>query len=427
MMGMSAESSVESIMEPAMESTVEPIVITGLGVTTALGDRDQSWRRLVVGESALAMRQPFPQFPVYPLAMIGQFPVALESLVFQTAQAALADADLLSPAAQVQEPLRTGVVVGSSRSFQGALERLCDLPLGEEAVADGAEFLGRAFLRALPQQSAIATAQQFGIQGPVSAPMAACATGIWAIAQGILLLRSGQCDQVLVVTADSPITPLCLAGFGRLKALARDGVFPFDCDRQGLALGEGAAAFVLETESHAAQRQIKPYGRILGLGLTADATHMTAPDESISGVSRALQQCLLFREAGRRSPSSSPSASSPERPKIGYIHAHGTATRRNDIQEAAVIQRYFPEGVPVSSTKGATGHTLGASGGLGVAWSLLALRHQQLPPCTGLRRADFDLDFVRAGRTQLRTPLEAVLCLAFGFGGQNTAIALGQA
>ncbi|MEM1425581.1 MAG: beta-ketoacyl-ACP synthase [Cyanobacteria bacterium P01_H01_bin.130] len=417
-MGMLAEP----VGEPTVEPILEPIVITGLGVTTALGDRDLSWRRLVAGESALAMRQPFPLFPVYPLAMIGQFPVALESLLFQTAREALADADLLSPDAQVHEPLRTGAVVGSSRSFQGDLERLCDLPLGGDGGADGVDFLGRAFLRALPQQSAIAAAQQFGIQGPVSAPMAACATGIWAIAQGVLLLRSGQCDQVLVVTADAPITPLCLAGFGRLKALARDGVFPFDCDRQGLALGEGAAAFVLETESHAAQRQVMPYGHILGLGLTADATHMTAPDESFSGVSRALHQCLLFREAGGRSPS----VASSERPKIGYVHAHGTATRRNDIQEAAVIQRYFPNGVPVSSTKGATGHTLGASGGLGVAWSLLALRHQQLPPCTGLRRADFDLDFVKAGRTQLRTPLEAVLCLAFGFGGQNTAIALGK-
>ena len=396
----------------------EPIVITGLGVTTALGDRDQSWRRLLAGETALTLRQPFPELPSYPLAMVGDRPVELDDLVLQTAQATLEDANLWadSGSCRVSQPLEMGLVLGSSRGFQGRLEQACDRrsPVGQHRVLPGPQFH-----QVLPQHVAVGLAQKLGIQGPLSAPMAACATGLWSLMQAMLMLRAQQCTRVLVIAADAPITRLCLAGFARLGALAKDGMYPFDQHRQGLALGEGAAGFVLETASHAARRNATVYGQILGVGLTADGTHVTAPDETLWGVDRAIHQCLTGQEDGRRRALID---------AIGYVHAHGTATQRNDIQEAAILQRWFPDGVPVSSTKGATGHTLGASGGLGLAWSLLALQHQQLPPCCGLRTPAFDLDFVETRDTRPRhhRPLEAVLCLAFGFGGQNGAIALGR-
>ncbi|MGD1849189.1 MAG: beta-ketoacyl-ACP synthase [Cyanophyceae cyanobacterium] len=400
-----------------------PLVVTGLGVTTALGDRDQSWRRLLAGESALVMQQPFPELPPYPLAMIGEKPADLHELVIKTAQAALDDGQLLKGQRDSTAPLKIGLVVGSSRGFQGRLEQECDRRF--HAPLPGASSVNWEppnpwFYQALPQEVAIAVARHFQIQGPLSAPMAACATGLWSIMQGILMLRSNQCQQVLVIAADAPITPLCIAGFSRLGAIAKEGMYTYDIKRQGLALGEGAAAFVLETRRHALERGAPLYGKISGLGLTADGIHVTAPDETLTGVDRAIDRCIGGETSNRANSQNLAAA-------IGYVHAHGTGTQRNDTQEAAILQRWFPQGVAVSSTKGATGHTLGASGALGIAWSLLALKNQALPPCTGLQRPAFDLDFVRSSNTQIRgKALEAVLCLAFGFGGQNGAIALSR-
>ncbi|MGD1938171.1 MAG: beta-ketoacyl-ACP synthase [Cyanophyceae cyanobacterium] len=412
----------------------DPVVVTGLGVTTAFGNLDQSWNHLLAGDSALIMSQPFPELPPYPLAMIGKKPADLHELVINATQSALDDAQLWDAAGDINgaknsgTPLKMGLVVGSSRGFQGRLEQECDR-LSLQRLAQGSWSddvdLSPWFYQALPQEVAIAVARHFRIQGPLSAPMAACATGLWSMMQGLLMLRANQCDQVLVIAADAPITPLCLSGFSRLGAIAKDGMYPFDIHRQGLSLGEGGAAFVLETQRHALERGASMYGKILGLGLTADGTHVTAPDETLTGVDRAIARCIDGDS------SNNPNIPNPNAQKlkaaIAYVHAHGTGTRRNDKQEASIIQRWFSKGVAVSSTKGATGHTLGASGALGIAWSLLALKNQALPPCTGLQRPAFDLDFVLPSNTQIRgKSLDAVLCLAFGFGGQNGAIALGQ-
>jgi 3-oxoacyl-[acyl-carrier-protein] synthase II len=149
---------------------------------------------------------------------------------------------------------------------------------------------------------------------------------------------------------------------------------------------------------------------LLGFGLTSDAYHVSAPNPDRRSAIAAVKQCL------ERSHLSSSD--------IDYIHAHGTATQLNDYNEAELIQRVFAREVPVSSTKGGTGHTLGASGALGVAFGLKALKHQLLPPCVGLTEPDFELDFVKTPRPgQIRQ----VLCLSFGFGGQNAVLALAQA
>ncbi|NJP11036.1 MAG: beta-ketoacyl-ACP synthase, partial [Leptolyngbyaceae cyanobacterium RU_5_1] len=198
-------------------------------------------------------------------------------------------------------------------------------------------------------------------------------------------------------------------GLRKWGALARTGAYPFDRDREGLVLGEGGAVLVLESETLARQRSAKGYGQILGFGLTADGYHVSAPELKSRAAIAAVQQCL------------SRSGLTPS--DIHYIHAHGTATQLNDRNEAQLIQQLFPDSVPVSSTKGATGHTLGASGALGVAFCLLALKHQLLPPTIGLKQPDVDLDFVRSTRP---AAIRHALCLSFGFGGQNAAIALGN-
>jgi 3-oxoacyl-[acyl-carrier-protein] synthase II len=236
--------------------------------------------------------------------------------------------------------------------------------------------------------------------------MAACATGLWAIAQGVELVRSGQHLRVIAGAVEAAITPLTLIGFARMGALAQTGCYPFDCDREGLVLGEGGAVLVLESAELAKRRGAKIYGRVLGFGLTADGYHVSAPEPESRAAIVTVQQCLQR------------SGLLPQ--DIDYIHAHGTSTQLNDRNEAHLIQHLFPQGVPVSSTKGVTGHTIGASGALGAAFCLMALQHQILPPCVGLKSPEFDLNFVRKARS---TSVQTVLCFSFGFGGQNAAIA----
>lgn len=374
------------------------VVVTGLGLVSALGaTAPASWQALLAGKTAIRLAQPFADLPVMPLAMLAKSPGQLRSLLSQAVDEALADA-------QLALPLTTcGVVIGSSRSHQAELEQLAAAYQQQQLPAQ------LDWLRLLPHTPAIAVAHQIGSTGPVQAPMAACATGLWAIFQGSELIRQGQCDRVLVGAAETPITPLTLAGFERMGALAPQGCYPFDHHRQGLVLGEGAAVLVLESAAAARRRQAPIYGRILGAGLSADGHHLSAPDPGRQSSKAALQACLA--RAGLTAAA------------VDYVHAHGTSTRLNDAHEADLIQQVFPSAPAISSTKGATGHTLGASGAIGTIFCLMALRHQQLPPCTGLRQPAFALNFVRQAQVQ---PVEVALCVSFGFGGQNAVLALGR-
>jgi 3-oxoacyl-[acyl-carrier-protein] synthase II len=320
---------------------------------------------------------------------------------------ALEDAGLVSPLPDC------GVVIGSSRSYQASWEKLA-----REFYRDAERLKSRlykqslptqAFLETLPHMNAIAAARQIGATGPVLAPMAACATGIWAIAQAASLLETGHCQRVIAGAVEAPITPLTLTGFQQMGALAQMGAYPFDRRREGLALGEGGAVLVLESAELAKRRSARIYGQVLGFGLTSDAYHANTPEPgSRSAIAAVKQSC---------------DRSDLSLADIDYIHAHGTATQLNDQNEAHLIQYLFPQTVPVSSTKGATGHTLGASGALGVAFSLMALKHQILPPCVGLKEPEFDLDLVTVPR---QGEIQQVLCFSFGFGGQNAVVALGK-
>lgn len=378
------------------------VVVTGIGFASGLGDLEASWQNLLWGKSGLQLRQPFPELPPFPLATIAKSPMDFLDLTERVVAAALQDARLTPPLPDC------GVVIGSSRAQQGNLERLSraakSLDGGELPILSPLNWLD-----ALPHMGAIAAAGQIGSTGWVLAPMAACATGIWAIARGFELLQTGECQRAIVGAVETPITPLTLAGFDRMGALAKTGSYPFDRRREGLALGEGAAILVLETAELARSRQASIYGRILGFGATADAHHVCATEPGGKSAIFAVNECL---DRSGLSPGD-----------IGYIHAHGTSTPLNDRNEAGLIQTLFSHGIPVSSTKGATGHTIGASGALGAVFCLLALKHQVLPPCVGLREPEFDLDFVTAARP---TSLQNALCFSFGFGGQNAVLALGR-
>ena len=382
------------------------VVITGIGLVSALGKSlEESWQKLIAGKSGIQWQQLFPELAPIPLGLIGTKPAKLKTLTQQVVVAAIEDAGLSLPLPDC------AVVIGSSRSHQASWENLARQThekylnqyswITEEKLEDWLEFL--------PHMNAIATARQIGATGIVLAPMAACATGIWAISQAAFLIQTGQCQRAIAGAVEAPITPLTISGFQKMGALAKTGAYPFDINREGLVLGEGAAVFVLESRELAQQRQAKIYGQVLGFGFTADAYHSNQPDLEGRGAIAAIKQSL---ERSHLTPQD-----------IDYIHTHGTATPLNDRVESKVIKKLFPDQVPISSTKGATGHTLGASGALGVAFSLLAMQQQILPPCVGLEQPEFDLNIVR---TALHHPIRQALCFSFGFGGQNAVIVLSK-
>ncbi|WP_421656927.1 beta-ketoacyl-ACP synthase [Leptothermofonsia sp. ETS-13] len=393
------------------------VVVTGIGLVSVLGELEDTWNHLLAGGCGIKVHRPFSELEPLPLALIQDVPIASVELTHRVVTAALKDARLSPPLPDC------GVVIGSSRGNQGQWEKLAREMLQETGADQENRGVGENtrhifcalpsrivlsdWLGTLPHAAAIATARYIQTTAPVLAPMAACATGLWAIAQGYELIRMGQCQRVLAGAVEAPITPLTLTGFQRMGALAQTGAYPFDQNREGLVLGEGGAILVLEAEELAESRGAKVYGRILGFGLTADGYHVSAPEPGSWGAIAAIKHCL---ERSQLSPD-----------QIDYIHAHGTATHLNDQNEANLLQYLFPGGVAVSSTKGATGHTMGASGALGVAFCLMALKHQILPPCIGLRQPAFDLNYVTHAYS---ARIHSALCLSFGFGGQNGAIAL---
>jgi len=375
------------------------VVVTGIGLSCCLGSLAESWQRLVAGESGIQLARPFPELPAYPLGRVAASPTTLRSLADSVVTAALKDAGLTPPL------LDCGIAIGSSRGCQGLWERWSGKQQGIDFLASNSD----RWLDTLPHQGAIAAAQYLGTTGPLLAPMAACATGIWAITQGYELIQQGRCQRVLAGAIEAPITPLTLAGFQQMGALARTGCYPFDRQREGLVLAEGGAILVLESAELALRRSPSIYGQILGFGLTCDAQYLSAPADPPRSALSAIAQCLQ--------------RSRLKATEIDYIHAHGTSTHLNDLTEATLIQALFPHKVAVSSTKGATGHTLGASGAIGVAFCLLALKHQQFPPCVGLREPAFPLNLVTQAR---QAKIRQALCFSFGFGGQNAIMALGR-
>lgn len=382
------------------------VVVTGIGLISALGTTlKTSWEGLLSGQVGARQCRPFVELDSWPLALVGSHPSSLECLTRQVVVAAVEDANLALPLPDC------GVVIGSSRGYQAQWEQLAyqHWQFNRTVAANGHWPNSLPGATMYEQFPAILAADQVGSGGPVLAPMAACATGIWAIAQGFELLQTGQCQRVIVGAVEAPVTPLTLAGFAKMGALAKTGAYPFDCRREGFVLGEGATALVLETAELASDRASKIYGQVLGFGLTADGYHVSAPEPERRSAITAVQQCL--------------NRSSLVVDSVNYIHAHGTGTQLNDQAEAYLIQTLFPAGVSVSSTKGATGHTLGASGALGTAFCLMALQQQILPPCVGLEQPAFELDLVTTSRS---SQIQTTLCFSFGFGGQNAVLALGR-
>jgi 3-oxoacyl-[acyl-carrier-protein] synthase II len=382
------------------------IVITGIGFRSALGDLKSTWQRLIAGKSGIELHQPFADLAPLPLALIEEAPLDVISLTQIVVAEAVRDAGLSLPLPDC------GVAIGSSRGCQAQWEKF---------ATNGQDLSG--WLDTLPHSPAIAAARYIGSQSALLAPMAACATGIVALAQAIGSIRSGACQLAIAGAVEAPITPLTIAGFRQMGAMATSGCYPFDRSREGLVLGEAGAIFVLESATLAEARGAKIYGEVLGYGLTNDAYHLCAVDLDLTAAMNAIDLSLsyyLSTDTKQGFPNPQSTIHNPQS-TIDYIHAHGTGTSLNDRRESQLIEGMFPQGVPISSTKGATGHTLGASGAVGIALCLKSIDTQTLPPSVGLIQPEFNLNFVMTPR---QTTVDRVLCLSFGFGGQNASILL---
>jgi 3-oxoacyl-[acyl-carrier-protein] synthase II len=325
------------------------------------------------------------------------------------AQLAVEDAGLKVTAENAE---RVGVYIGSGIGGLSSIETYHKVLQDKGPDRVSPFFIPMTIINLASGQVAI----RLGAKGPNSCAVTACATGNNCIGDAFRLIQRGDADIMVAGGTEAAVTPLGVAGFGAARALSRRNdeptraSRPFDRDRDGFVLGEGAGVLVLEELEVATRRGAKIYAEIVGYGMTADAYHITAPPDNGEGAVRCME--LVIRDAG------------VAKEDIGYINAHGTSTFADKVETMAIKQVFGQHAyrIPVSSTKSMTGHLLGAAGGIEAAFSVLAIHRGLLPPTINLEHPDpeCDLDYV-PGRAR-ETSVHVVLSNSFGFGGVNACL-----
>ncbi|MEV7672925.1 beta-ketoacyl-[acyl-carrier-protein] synthase family protein [Streptomyces sp. NPDC088752] len=408
----------------------EAVVVTGFGAVTPLGvGADVLHERAVAGASAAAGSRPAVRHADF--APADHLPRALvrrtdrfTHLALVAAGEALARAGHRPGGAPPWRPERVACVIGCGLGGTASFETQ-----REVYGAEGAEFVSPLMV---PQMMANAAAahlsMRYGFRGESLCVASACSSGAQAVGAGMRLLAAGAADAVVVGGAESAVSDVVAAAFANAGALSPGGTArPFDRDRDGFVIGEGAGILVLETASGAAGRGAEVLGTVRGYGATSDAHHVTAPDPTGGPAARAV--ALALREAAT------------EPGELAYANAHGTGTALNDRLECEALRHALGAGVlaglPLSSSKGALGHLFGAAGAVEAIVTLQALRHGTAPPTAGLRRPDpalGGLDLVRGAARKLTARAEGAsgggagalvgLSTSFGFGGHNAALVL---
>ncbi len=381
------------------------VVVTGLGVVGPCGiGRDAFWQGLL-GPAPEGNRE---VHDFDPTVWLGPKEARRTD---RFAQMAIGAAEMaLEQSGQVgADPDRSGVIIATGVGGLHTLE--------EQIIVQHEKGPKRVSPFLVPMMMANAGAasvsMRFGWRGPCETIVTACAAGTQAIGYAARLIQWGICDAVMTGGAESTITPTAMAGFGNMTALSPDRMSkPFDKDRNGFVIAEGAAVLVLEERESAIARGATILGELLGSGSTADAHHITAPSPDGSGAVRAME--LAIADAGL------------EASDIKQINAHGTSTPLNDAAEAEAIAKVFgAPGPPVVSTKGVTGHALGAAGALEAAAVLLSMEHRLIPPTAGTTTVDPDITIdVVTGAPREWEP-GPTLSNSFGFGGHNGCIVIG--
>ncbi len=407
------------------ERSTRRVVVTGLGLVTPLGTGvEKTWKALCAGESGIGRITRFDPTG-YDAQIAGevkdfdpaQFIEKKEIKKMDTfihyavgaAQLAVDDAGLkVAP----EEATRVGVYIGSGIGGLGSIEHYHDVLREKGPGRVSPFFIPMTIINLASGQVAI----RIGAKGPNSCAVTACATGNHCIGDAYRLIQRSDADVMIAGGAEAAITPLGVAGFAAAKALSfrndepTKASRPFDKDRDGFVLGEGAGVVVLEELEHARRRGVRIYAELVGYAMNSDAYHITAPPEEGEGAVRCME--LAIKDAG------------VAKTDIGYINAHGTSTMADAIETKA-IKHVFGEHaytIPVSSTKSMTGHLLGAAGGIEAVFSILALHHGILPPTINLDHPDpaCDLDYI-PNKARPAEP-QVVLSNSFGFGGVNACL-----
>ncbi len=387
----------------------EAVAVTGLGVVAPCGvGADAFWQGLLRqpadGDRRVPDWDPQPYF---------ENPKTARRADLFTQYALGAAAMALEGAGSLDtDPSRIGVMIGTG---------IGGIATNEEQIVIRHEKGDRRvspFLipMMMPNAAAAAVSMKYGLQGPCEATVTACAAGTHSIGNATNAIRSGRCDVMVAGGSEAPFTPTALAGFRNMTALSSSGHSkPFDIARDGFVMSEGAAVLVLEKLEVAKARGAEILGLVLGSASTADAYHITAPAPGGSGAIQCMEQALADAEIGASD--------------VVHINAHGTSTALNDAAEAHAVAKVFGTPGPiVTSTKGVTGHALGAAGALEAAAVLLSIRHRLVPPTFGLVDPDPelpDIDLVM-GEAREWEPGPS-LSNSFGFGGHNGTVVIAPA
>jgi len=408
------------------------VVVTGLGLITPVGNSvEATWSALMSGHNGVGFIQKFDteKFSVKFAAEVKDFdPLkfiakkearkmgAFIHYAIAAATEAMADSGFeLTPEGKFPADLaeNAGTYISSGIGDFWAIEREHSKLLNEGPHRVSPFFIVSAIVNLAAGQVSI----RYGAKGPNSATATACAAGAHAIGDSFKIIQRGDADIMICGGAESAITPMSVAGFASMHALStrnddpQHASRPFERDRDGFVIGEGAGILILEELELAKRRGARIYAELVGYGMTADAFHLTMPDETGSGAIRVMQKTL--KDA----------AIQPE--QVGYINAHGTSTPYNDKFETLAIRKTFGDHaykLAVSSTKSMTGHLLGAAGGIEGVFSVLSLYRKVLPPTINYVNADPDCDLDYIPNKPREAEVEYALSNSFGFGGTNAAL-----
>ncbi len=411
------------------------VVVTGMGIACPLGlGVAQVWKRLIAGESGIGSIQSFDVTDL-PAKIAGQVPVGSKAdhkldmlewvpskdvkkmdrfIQFAMVAAIEAVEDSGWKPEDDEDRNVTGVMIGSGI---GGMETIYEASI---LIHQGKPrrlspfFIPSALINLASGQVSI----RYGFKGPNHSVVTACASGVHAIGDAARLIMLGDADVMVAGGAEAAVTPLGLAGFAAARALSTGfndtparASRPWDADRDGFVMGEGAGVVVLEEYEHARARGAHVYAEIGGYGLSGDAHHITAPAEGHDGAYRAMK--AAFRN-GKMAPGD-----------VQYVNAHGTSTPLGDDLELQAVERCFGDaaaGIAMSSTKSATGHLLGAAGAIEAIFCILALRDGVVPPTLNLDRPSRDSVIDRVAHSAQERSVTAALSNSFGFGGTNASI-----
>jgi len=402
------------------------VVVTGIGAITPIGNTAQEmWTNMLAGKSGAG---PITHFDT--AAYDTHFACELKAFkatdymdrksaqrmdpFAQFAQVAsdmaIADAGV---SAKETDPDRIGVIYGSGIGGMATYDQQFQNYMG-----GGPRRISPFFIPMLiPDIAAGNISIKHGFKGPNYATVSACATASHAIGDAFRAIQYGDADVMVCGGSEAPITPLGLGGFNSMKALStrnnapEKASRPFDAERDGFIMAEGAGTLVLEELEHARQRGARIYGELVGMGFTADAHHLTAPPQGGEGAVRSMRRAL--KDAGV----------SPG--EVDYVNAHGTSTQLNDTSETQAIKTVFGEraaSLAVSSTKSMTGHLLGAAGAVEAIASVLACLHNLIPPTINYEVPDPTCDLDYTPNTPGRRTVRYALSNTFGFGGHNATL-----